>query len=72
MDRMFNGCQLLTSLDLTSFDTSKVTSIFSIFDNCTNLTEIKVSRSKWIIQSECLGTDYMFDGCGCSEVTYVD
>ena len=34
---MFRDCQSLISLDLSSFDTSKVKEIHSIFHGCTNL-----------------------------------
>ena len=37
---MFNGCEQLTSLDLASFDTSKVTNMSNMFANCTSLKRI--------------------------------
>ncbi len=40
---MFNGCSALTSLDLSSFDTSKVTSMYSMFNGCSALTSLDLS-----------------------------
>ena len=37
---MFFGCSGLTSLDLSSFDTSSVTSMSSMFYKCTSITSI--------------------------------
>ena len=71
MRATFNKCSSLTSLDLTSWDTHNVTDMCYMFSDCTNLTEILVSRDKWVISSNC-STSNMFNGCGCSEVTYVD
>lgn len=38
---MFSGCASLTTLDLSSFDTSNVEDISSMFEGCNSLTEIK-------------------------------
>ena len=40
MDAMFNCCYGLTSLDLSSFDTSKVTNMWNMFQGCASLTSI--------------------------------
>jgi len=40
---MFYNCSGLTSLDLSSFDTSKVTTMQHMFYNCSGLTTIYVS-----------------------------
>lgn len=37
---MFQACIKLTSLDLSSFDTSAVTTMGNMFDNCTSLTSL--------------------------------
>ena len=66
---MFSDCSSLTSLDLTNFDTSKVTGMSSMFYNCSKLTQITVSN-KWIINSG-TSTDGMFSGCGTDHVTTV-
>ena len=68
---MFQGCSFLTSLDFTSFDTHNVTDMTLMFCGCTNLKEIKVSRSKWVIRADC-NTSNMFLDCGVDHVTYVD
>jgi surface protein len=44
MDAMFSNCQSLTSLDLSSFDTSKLTSLYGMFYGCTNLTTLDLSN----------------------------
>jgi surface protein len=40
---MFRDCSSLTELDLSSFDTSKVTTMEGIFNNCSSLTELDLS-----------------------------
>ncbi|MBE5812326.1 MAG: BspA family leucine-rich repeat surface protein [Clostridiales bacterium] len=40
MTRMFDGCESLTELDLSSFSTSNVTSMVNMFIGCDNLGEI--------------------------------
>ena len=67
---MFYNCKSLTSLDLTSWDVSNAIWMESMFEGCTNLKEIKVSRSKWVVNTTTI--DNMFKNCGVSEVTYVD
>lgn len=42
MEYMFYNCYKLTSLDLSNFDTSKVTSINNMFRICNSLTTVKV------------------------------
>lgn len=42
MHRMFAGSQNILSLDLSKWDTSKVTDMSSMFLNCNNLTQIIV------------------------------
>ena len=46
MDGMFEGCEKLTTLDLSNFDTSSVTNMNFMFEDCSNLTTIYVS-DKW-------------------------
>ena len=43
MFRMFHCCYCLTSLDLSSFDTSRVTSMEAMFDSCSALSDLDVS-----------------------------
>ena len=49
MGSMFNGCTNLTSLDLSSFNTSNVTDMSYMFSDCSKLATIKVGdKFKWI------------------------
>ena len=43
MGWMFYGCSSLTSLDLSGFDTSKVTDMVGMFQDCTSLTSLDLS-----------------------------
>ena len=45
MLEMFQGCENIKSLDLSKFDTSKVTDISSMFKNSMNLETIYLSSS---------------------------
>ena len=40
---MFKGCSSLTSVDVSGFDTSNVTSLESMFSGCSSLTSLDVS-----------------------------
>ena len=44
MNSLFNNCQKLTTLDLSNFDTSKVTEMKSMFQNCLLLTSLNLSN----------------------------
>nr|DAR50313.1 MAG TPA: bacterial surface protein [Herelleviridae sp.] len=54
MSEMFNSCSGLTSLDVSHFDTSKVTQMYNMFSSCTSLRTIKVinetSANRFIAQ----------------------
>lgn len=43
MDRMFNDCMALETLDVSGFDTSEVTTMYCMFYQCERLTELDVS-----------------------------
>ena len=43
MNGMFSNCSSLTSLDLSSFDTSNVTDMSNIFSNCSSLINLDLS-----------------------------
>ena len=43
MNSMFNGCQSLTSIDVSGFDTSNVISMNQMFYNCSSLTTLDLS-----------------------------
>ena len=69
MSDMFSWCSSLTSLDLSNFDTSKITNFDFMFKDCSKLTEITVSN-KWVVGTSA-STDSMFNNCGTDHVTVV-
>ena len=50
---MFNGCRGLTSIDLSNFDTSNVTSMNYMFNACSGLTSIDIRSFSSIKLSSC-------------------
>jgi surface protein len=66
MDRMFYGCSSLTSLDMSSFDTSKVTNMSEMFHYCRKLRTITVSNSFKVASNN----PVMFYRCGTDKLTY--
>ena len=60
MSSMFEGCSLLTKLDLSRFDTSNVTSMRAMYWNCSSLTSLDVSSfdTSNVTDMRC-----MFGGC---------
>lgn len=63
---MFQGCSELTSLNLRSLNTEKVTSMAYMFTNCSKLATIYVSASTWV---EPTNKTSMFNNCRVSSVT---
>ena len=61
MQDMFNGCTKLGEVLLSSFDTSKVTSMQSMFANCETLEEIEFPSK--FDTSNVTTMAYMFSGC---------
>ena len=57
---MFNNCRLITSLDLSSFNTSAVTTMQSMFYSCQNLTSLDVSNFR---TNNCTAFSSMFRDC---------
>ena len=57
---MFAGCWSLTSLDVSGFDTSKVTNLKEMFYGCGSLTSLDL-RSFDTADAERM--EAMFDGC---------
>ena len=56
MNAMFSGSQNLKFLDVSSFDTSKVNTMVSLFSFCVALTTLNVSNfntAQFIIWKEC-------------------
>ena len=41
---MFNGCNSLTNIDLSNFNTQNVTNMYSMFCGCNSLTTIDLSN----------------------------
>ena len=64
---MFNGCSNLTSLDLSNFDTSNVTSMEGMFYNCSSLTELDLSNFD---TSNTINMSCMF--YNCKNITSID
>ena len=58
---MFDGCSKLSSLDLSSLDTSKVTDMEYMFRGCSSLATIYASAS--FSASSATSYSSMFDGC---------
>jgi surface protein len=50
MKNMFHGCNSLTSLDVSNWDTSNVTTMGAMFNSCTSLT--KLDMKNWKINKE--------------------
>ena len=69
MEWMFNWCQALRELDLSSFDTSSVTKIDWMFQACSKLINIYVG-DYWVINADTT-TNMMFWNCGTEEVTKI-
>ena len=57
---MFDNCQYLTNLDLSNFDTSKVTCMEWMFGNCLSLTTLDVSSFN---TSKVTTMRFMFSSC---------
>lgn len=60
MHGMFNRCQQLTSLDVSSFDTRNVKYMSSMFAGCSGLTSLDISNFK---TDHLESTNYMFNTC---------
>ena len=57
---MFNGCSSLTSLNLSNFNTSKVTYMNNMFNGCSSLTSLNLSNFD---TSSVINIHDMFNGC---------
>ena len=67
MERMFDGCSSLTSLDVSGFNTGNVTDMFAMFEGCSNLENLDVSHFNTGNVTDMFA---MFDGC--SKLTVLD
>ncbi len=61
MSYMFYGCEMLTTLDLTTFDTQRVTNMDHMFRNSKRLTHVYVSES--FVTDKVTQSYLMFQGC---------
>ena len=59
MDSTFQGCQSLTSLDLSNFDTSQVTSMSFMFYNCSKILSLNIASFD---TQKCEKFDQIFGG----------
>ena len=59
MNYMFNGCESLEHIDISTFDLGKVTNFGSMFMNCTNLKTVIFPDSA----TENCDIGYLFSGC---------
>ena len=64
---MFNGCSALTTLNVSGFDTSQVTSMYSMFSACEKLSSLDVSNFD---TSRVTNMCWMFNGC--ESVSYLN
>ena len=60
MSYMFNGCESLKSLNLSSFNTVNVTNMYRMFNYCKSLEDLDVSNFN---TANVTDMDYMFQGC---------
>jgi len=67
MQSMFEGCQSLTELDLSTFNTANVTSTNCMFQSCSNLETLNISLFN-IGKMEDMR--YMFSGCSKLKTIY--
>ena len=68
MSYMFSNCSNLTSLDVSKFDTSKVTNMSYMFSNCSNLTSLDLSSFN---TANVEYMSYMFAYCDSLKTIYV-
>ncbi|MBQ9667402.1 MAG: BspA family leucine-rich repeat surface protein [Prevotella sp.] len=64
---MFNGCEKLASIDLSGFNTEKVTDMSNMFNGCKALTSLDVSTFN---TDGVTNMSYMF--AGCKALTSID
>ena len=65
--RMFHGCSNIIEIDLSNFDTSEVSIMWSMFEGCSQLSSLNLSN---IDTSQVTDMDSMF--CGCSQLISLD
>ena len=60
LSEMFRDCSLLTSIDLTNYNTDNVTNMFNMFSGCSSLASIDLSNFN---TKKVANMSYMLDGC---------
>ena len=79
MNRLFSYCSSLTSLDVTHFNTAKVTNMNNMFSNCSSLTSLDVTyfntanvtdMNKMFYKCSALTTIYASDNFVTDKVEY--
>lgn len=61
---LFNGCENLTKIDLSGFETDNITAMYRMFQGCSSLTSEELNASlKNINTSKVTNMIYMFYGC---------
>ena len=65
---MFNSCSKLTSIDMSGFNTSKVTEMRIMFYNCSGLTSLDLSSFN---TSNVTSMFNMFGNCSSLRTIYV-
>jgi surface protein len=65
MAHMFNGCSIISSLNLTSFNTENVTNMQDMFRDCVNLKSLKLGSS--FKTGKVRYMQEMFEGCNALE-----
>ena len=60
MNSVFEGCSSLTSIDLSKFNTERVTTMNRLFSGCTSLSYIDLSGFESVV---CTDFSSMFDSC---------
>jgi surface protein len=60
MNQMFYACLVLPSINVSSFNTSKVTDMYAMFRNCKSLTELNISNFD---MSNITDMSNMMNGC---------
>ena len=64
---LFYDCRNINEIDLSNFDTSKVTNMHGMFSSCNNLRFLYFS---YINTSNVTSMEYMFSGC--NNLKYLD
>ena len=65
MSYMFDNCQNLSSLDLSKFNTAKVTNMYAMFTHCQNLSSLDLSKFN---TANVTDMSWMFSDCQLSSL----